>query len=50
MSVQETIYQKDFRQIPNHTNENMFKLAAFFEIMRLLSVDGEHEIESWKRI
>lgn len=50
MSVQETIYQKDFREIPNHNNENLFKLAAFFEIKRLLSIDGFFEIERWKRI
>ena len=50
MSVQETIYQKDFRQLPNHTNDNLFKLAAFFEIKRLLQQDGEMEIERWKRI
>ena len=50
MSVQETIYQKDFREIPNHTNENLFKLAAFFEIKRLISIDGKFEVERWKRI
>ena len=50
MSVQETIFQKDFREIQNHTNENLFKLAAFFEIKRLLLLDGKFEVERWKQI
>lgn len=50
MSINESYDYSQFKKLHNTTNDNLFKLAAFFEIKRLLQQAGQFEIEKRKRI